>query len=214
MTLPSEFFRRHDEAPDALFYAVPRPSLHLDAAAATLLAGWYAELVPAGPLLDLCAGACSHVAGARDVVGVGLDAAGLRANPCLCEHHLHDLNANPKLPFEEGRFAAAMCNLSAQYLTRPAEVFREVARCLKPGAPFFVSFSNRMFPTKAVLAWRASDEAAHIRLVKTYFASAGAFSVPQERRHSPSTGTPLYLLWAVTAAESEGTPGPSAAHLS
>ena len=185
MTLPSEFFRRHDEAPDALFYAVPRPACHLDAAAAALLASWYRELLPAGPLLDLCAGACSHVSSGREVIGVGLDGAGLRANPCLCEHHLHDLNAEPNLPFADARFAAAMCNLSAQYLTRPAEVFREVARSLRPGAPFFVAFSNRMFPSKAVLAWRASDDAAHIRLVASYFEATGAFGAVQQRLHQP-----------------------------
>jgi SAM-dependent methyltransferase len=209
MRLPNEFFRRHDEAPDALFYAVPRPAVHLDADAASILAAWYAELVPPGPLLDLCAGACSHIEGKQDVIGVGLDAAGLRANPCLCERHLHDVNADPKLPFEAGSFSAAMCNLSAQYLTRPSEVFREVARCLKPGAPFFVAFSNRMFPTKAVLAWRASDEAAHVRLVRSYFESAAAFTAVQERRHSSNEGTPLYLLWARTAPPAAAGAAPS-----
>lgn len=206
MQLPQEFFRRYDEAPDALFYAVPRPATHLDSTAGSLLSAWYEDLLPAGTLLDLCAGACSHVRNQSEVVGLGLDAAGLGANPTLREVHLHDLNVDPRLPFCDQRFAAAMCNLSAQYLTRPSEVFREVARSLKPGAPFFVAFSNRMFPSKAVLAWRASDDAAHIRLVRSYFAAAEAFGDVNERLHQPLNGTPLYLLWAHTHAL---TPSPA-----
>jgi SAM-dependent methyltransferase len=196
MQLPKEFFRRHDEAPDALFYAVPRPAHHLDVDSAALLCEWYTELLPPGPVLDLCAGARSHVCAEREIVGLGLDAASLQANPNLREVVLHDLNVDPELPFGDGRFAAAMCNMSAQYLTRPAEVFREVARCLTPGAPFYVAFSNRMFPTKAVLAWRASDDAAHIRLVRSYFDAADTFGPVQQRIHQPQGGTPLFLLWA------------------
>jgi SAM-dependent methyltransferase len=207
MLLPKEFFRRHDEAPDAHFYAVPRQANHLDENAAALLLRWYRELLPPGPVLDLCAGARSHVCAEREVVGLGLDAASLQVNPNLREAILHDLNVDPSLPFGDRRFAAAMCNLSAQYLTRPAEVFCEVARCLTPGSPFFVAFSNRMFPTKAVLAWRASDDAAHVRLVRSYFEAAGTFGPVEQRLHQPAGGTPLFLMWAHTSVACEASGG-------
>jgi ubiquinone/menaquinone biosynthesis C-methylase UbiE len=63
---------------------------------------------------------------------------------------VHDLNSGGPLPFEENTFDAVLCAVSVQYLTRPVETFGEVARVLKPGAPFIITFSNRCFPTKAV----------------------------------------------------------------
>jgi SAM-dependent methyltransferase len=198
-SLPPEFFRRQDERPDALFYAVPRTSAHLDAEADAVLSAWYAELLPVdGPILDLFAGATSHLPadGAR-VVGVGLDAGALARNGCLAEQWLLDLNARPELPFPDGALAGAVCTVSVQYLTRPIEVFAEVARCLRPGAPFLVAFSNRMFPSKAVLCWRASDDAAHGRLVRSYFEAAGGFRATHARAFVPDGGgDPLYLVWA------------------
>jgi SAM-dependent methyltransferase len=198
-SLPPEFFRRQDERPDALFYAVPRPSAHLDVAADAVLSAWYAEMLPAsGPVLDLLAGASSHLPADCDrVLGVGLDADALARNGCLAERWLLDLNARPELPFDDGALAGAVCSVSVQYLTRPIEVFAEVARCLRPGAPFLVAFSNRMFPSKAVLCWRASDDAAHGRLVRSYFATAGGFGPVLSRAFVPDGGgDPLYLVWA------------------
>ena len=55
---------------------------------------------------------------------------------------VHDLNARPRLPFGDGEFDGAMCAVSVQYMRRPLEIFAEVARVLKPGAPFVVSFSK------------------------------------------------------------------------
>ncbi len=198
-SLPPEFFRRQDERPDALFYAVPRPSSHLDAGADRVVSSWYGELLPRrGPLLDLLAGAASHLPeDCGRVVGVGLDADALDRNPCLSERLLLDLNERPTLPFDDATLAGAVCTVSVQYLTHPKEVFAEVARCLEPGARFLVSFSNRMFPTKAVLCWLASDDAAHGRLVRSYFSAAGGFGPVQARSFVPADeGAPIYLLWA------------------
>jgi SAM-dependent methyltransferase len=198
-SLPPEFFRRQDERPDALFYAVPRPSSHLDDEAEAVVSAWYEELLPAeGPILDVLCGSASHLpTGGGRVVGVGLDADALARNPCLSERRLLDLNERPGLPFPDGTLSGAVCTVSVQYLTRPIEVFGEVARCLAPGAPFLVSFSNRMFPTKAVLCWVASDDAAHGRLVRSYFAAAGGFGPVRSRACvPPDGGDPIYLLWA------------------
>lgn len=163
-----------------------------------MLAGWYRELLPvAGPLLDLCAGECSHLPkGCGPVVGVGLDEAAMRQNPCLSEGVVLDLNVSPTLPFDDATFAGATCSVSAQYLTQPVALFREVARTLKPGAPFVVAFSNRMFPTKAVLAWRVSDDAAHRRLIADYFAAAGGFGPLLHRSYDGAGGVPIYLVAA------------------
>lgn len=191
-----EFFRRHDERPDADFYETPREGSHIDDEARAAARAWYASLMPAnGHVLDLLAGIESHLPDhLGHVVGVGLNAEELRRNPRVDEAVIYDVNADPTLPFADERFDGAVCTVSVQYLTRPVELFGEVARVLKPGAPFVVAFSTRMFPTKAVLAWRASDDAAHHRLVRCYFEGAARFGPPEVLRHVPDEGDPLYAM--------------------
>ena len=55
-------------------------------------------------------------------------------------------------------FDGAVMTVSVQYLIHPIESFAEVGRVLKPAAPFIVTFSNRMFPTKAVAVWVNATE--------------------------------------------------------
>ena len=193
--IPPEFFRRQDEEPDEVFYAVPRPDSHLDASADAVVTRWYDERLPDGPVLDLFAGARSHLPErCRDVVGVGLDRAALVRNPQLRAHHVLDLNLDPTLPFADASLAAVVCTASVQYLTRPIDLVREVGRVLRPGAPFLVVFGNRMYPTKAVLCWRASDDEAHLRLVHGDLMAAGGFAPPELHGHRPEEGEPLYLI--------------------
>ena len=194
--IPPEFFRRQDEEPDERFYAVPRPDSHLDDAADAIVTRWYDERLPLdGPVLDLFAGARSHLPQrVRDAVGVGLDRAALARNPQLRDHAVLDLNEDPTLPFADASLAAAVCTASVQYVTRPVDLLREVARVLRPGAPFLVVFGNRMYPTKAVLCWRASDDEAHLRLVRGYLEASGGFGPPELHGHRPEQGEPLYLI--------------------
>jgi SAM-dependent methyltransferase len=196
--LPPEFFRRQDEDDDALFYRRPRTAPHLDDGACRVVCALYGEILPStGVVLDLMASVDSHL---RDTpvgaVGLGLNREELTSNERLAEHVIHDLNQDDGLPFGERVFDGAVCTAAVQYLTRPCRTFAEVGRVLRPGAPFIVSFSVRMFPTKAVLAWRASDDAAHLRLVEHYFHASAAFGPVARRLHVPESGDPLYALWA------------------
>ena len=193
-----EFFRRVDERPDALFYREPRDATHLDAPARAFVREVHDHLLPAhGHVLDLMSGMHTHLpAGRFDVTGLGLNEAELARNERLDRAVVFDLNRNEELPFGSHAFDAAVCVASVQYMTRPTDTFVSVARCLRPGAPFVVSFSNRMFPTKAVLAWRASDDAAHVRLVRSYFARTPGFGPERVRRFVPPHGDPVYTVWA------------------
>jgi SAM-dependent methyltransferase len=198
-----EFFRRHDERPDAVFYETPREGSHIDDRARAAAREWYRTLMPAGGhVLDLLAGIESHLPEhLGHVVGLGLNAEELRRNPRVDEAVIQDVNSDPALPFGDGRFDGAVCTVSVQYLTRPVALFGEVARVLKPDAPFVVAFSTRMFPTKAVLAWRASDDAAHHRLVRCYLNEPGRFGPAEVLRHVPEEGDPLYALVVRRTAE-------------
>lgn len=59
-----------------------------------------------------------------------------------------DLNKSPSLPYPDASFDCVLCSLTIDYLTKPLRVTREVARVLRPGGLFAVTFSNRLFFTK------------------------------------------------------------------
>jgi hypothetical protein len=86
--------------------------------------------------------------------------------------------------------------VSVQYLTQPIEVFAEVGRVLKAGAPFIVSYSNRCFPTKAVAVWRALGDRDHADLVGAYFRLSGYFEPSNAYDLSPASGRtdPVYCV--------------------
>ncbi len=192
--LPAAAFRRVDEGDDRGFYAAPRFVTHIDAAAVAAVTALYRELLPAGgAVLDLMSSWVSHlpddVAYGR-VAGLGMNADELAGNPRLTERRVQDLNADPRLPFGDGEFDAVACCVSVQYLVRPVEVFAEVGRVLRPGAPAVVTFSDRCFPTKAVAVWQALDDAGHAALVASYFAAAGRFAPAAVRAYPPDALAP------------------------
>jgi hypothetical protein len=87
--------------------------------------------------------------------------------------------------------------VSVQYLTRPIEVFADVGRVLKPHGPFIVTFSNRMFPTKAIALWQMANEEQRSEIVTQYFAESGAFENIQVIDHSRRPDAPSDPIWAV-----------------
>lgn len=174
-----EFFRRLDESEDELFYTTARFVVHIDDGAIAKVGEIYGRVLPhGGAILDLMSSWRTHLPSQlrpNRVVGVGLNRAEMEDNPQLTEAVLHNLNTNPRLPFSDAEFDGAIMTVSVQYLTRPLEVFADVGRVLKPGAPFVATFSNRMFPTKAVAIWQYLDERGRVGLVGRYFIDSGAF---------------------------------------
>ena len=200
---PPGAFRRFNEDDDLLFYVHPRRVVHIDDGAIAALGGVYATLVPpAGTALDLMASWRSHLPPSftGTVIGLGLNADEMADNSRLAQGIVHDLNREPTLPFNDAAFDAALCAVSVQYLTRPVEVFREVARCLKPRAPFVVSFSNRCFPEKAVALWHAANDDQHVAIVTAYFAASAAFADLDQWALPAPVGDPLYAVWGRAAS--------------
>ena len=196
---PDWFFDRADPGPDAAFYGPPRLVTHIDEGAIAAVGDLYAELSVEGEVLDLMSSWVSHFrAPPRRLVGLGMNATELAANPVLAEHVVHDLNVDPALPFPDASFDDVTCCVSVDYLVRPVEVFGEVARVLRPGGRFVVTFSNRCFPTKAIRGWLATDDRGHLQIVAAYFAAAADRfrDLRGERRPTPPGGDPLYAVWA------------------
>jgi SAM-dependent methyltransferase len=195
---PPGFFDRADPGVDSAFYAAPRLVTHIDDRAVAAVGALYAELGLDGEVLDLMASWISHFAvPPRRLVGLGMNAVELGANPMLAAHVVHDLNADPTLPFPDASFDDVTCCVSVDYLTAPVAVFREVARVLRPGGRFVVTFSNRCFPTKAIRGWLLTDDAQHLQIVDAYFRLSGGFGPARVERRTPSApGDPLYAVWA------------------
>lgn len=202
---PPGFFDRLDESPDAAFYAQPRFVVHVDDASIAALTTWYAEvLAPGSDVLDLMSSWVSHLPDAARlplgrVVGLGLNAAELAANPRLVSFEVRDLNAEPKLPYPNASFDAVLCAVSIQYLVRPVEVFAEAARVLRPGGRVAIATSHRCFPTKAIRAFQLLGPRERLAAIALYLERAGGFEPAALVDRSPPGADPL---WIVTALRS------------
>lgn len=181
---PTDFFsekgfHKKDSGPDSDFYATDRFVHHIDRRARQELAGIYRTLIsPGDRILDLMAGWESHVPDDPTplcIHGVGLNANELAGNPALTSHTVQDLNTTFCLEFNDNEFDVAVCSLSVEYLTNPIPIFKEVARVLKPGGNFAVSFSNRWFPEKAIQLWENLHDFERMGLVTEYFIQSGGF---------------------------------------
>lgn len=195
---PESAFAREDESDDALFYAPARLVTHIDELAIAALTEHYCETIaPGSVVLDLMSSWVSHLPEdlpLAEVIGHGMNAAELAANPRLTSHFVTDLNRDPALPLESASCDAALCCVSVQYLQRPVEVFAEVRRVLRPSAPFIVSYSNRCFPTKAVAIWRGLDTRGHASLIHRYMTLAGFSDIAATVLANGMHGDPLVAV--------------------
>ena len=196
--LPPGAFLKEDGGDDADFYAPARMVTHIDGAATRALSAYYSGILPAGGvILDLMSSWVSHLPLEiifTEVIGQGMNAEELRNNPRLNRRFLQNLNRSPILPLESSSCDAALCCVGVQYLQHPVEVFTEILRVLRPGAPFIVSFSNRCFATKAVAIWRSLDDRGHAALVQLYLERAGFREISAEVLRDGSMSDPLIAI--------------------
>ena len=196
---PPGFFDRADPGDDAAFYASPRLVTHIDDDAVDAVGALYEELGIDGDVLDVMASWVSHFRQApRRLTVLGMNAAELDANPLADERVVHDLNADPRIPLGHESVDDVVCCVSVDYLVRPVEVFRDVARVLRPGGRFVCTFSNRVFPTKAIRGWLAATDDQRCAIVAEYFRRSGTFADPVVARRTPigHHGDPLFAVWA------------------
>ena len=173
MIYPEGSFRREDETENSLFYVQPRLVVHVDDLATRAIATYFERVLPqCGVILDLMSSWRSHIPDKlrrKKLVGLGLNAVEMAENPALDQAVVHDINAEPKLPFDDGYFDAVVITVSIQYIVKPVDVLADVNRVLKEAGSLHVVYSNRMFPTKAVAIWKTLDDAGRGRLIASYF---------------------------------------------
>jgi SAM-dependent methyltransferase len=127
---------------------------------------------------------------------------------------VHDLNEDPRLPFEDQRFDAVICSVSVEYMIRPFNVFQDVARILRPGGSFIHTFSNRWFPPKAISIWAELSEFERMGLTLEYFLRSGVYrnletysargwNRPETDRYFPEipAADPVYAVWGETGEQ-------------
>lgn len=203
---PAGFFDRGDPTPDSAFYAYDRFVTHIDDRAIAAVGDLYAELGITGRVLDLMSSWISHFHEApTHLVALGMNERELAANQQASSFVVHDLNTDPRLPFDDASFDAVTCCVSVDYLTNPIPVFREARRVLVPGGVFVCTFSNRCFPTKAIRGWLMTNDEQHLQIVAMYFslssAPGAAWTTPITELRTPPgpAGDPLYAVYATAA---------------
>ncbi len=196
--LPAGAFAKQDMSSDLTFYGPARLVSHIDAAAISALTAFYRTRLPeGGRILDLMSSWVSHLPDDRafaEVVGHGMNAEELAANPRLDRAFVRDLNTAPTLPEPDGHFDAVLICVGVQYLQQPLAVIGEVHRVLRPGGQLIVSFSNRCFPTKAVAIWQAVGLRGQAELVSLYLSHCGFTDIKPHVLADGRAGDPLIAV--------------------
>jgi hypothetical protein len=182
-----------DDRSDDRFYRQPRLVTHADDAFLDRLKECYRSVLePGDRVFDAMSSWVSHLPDVplERVVGHGLNEMELRQNDDLDEWFVQNLNEQQSLPLADNSFERVLCALSVQYLQYPEEVFSEFERVLTADGTVVVSFTNRMFPTKAIRRWRVASMEERLSLVDRYF-DAGGLETVKTYREQPG-GDPFY----------------------
>jgi len=128
----------------------------------------------------------------------------LQKNPRLDSFFVRDLNREPEgWVAADASFDAVVCCVSVQYLQQPEKVFAEIYRVLKPQGVCIISFSNRLYSTKAIKAWRdMGNDFGRIQLVKQYFMCVEGFTAPEAFREMPKKVEEKGVAGLITKARS------------
>ena len=168
--------KKIDRSNDESFYRSPRFVTHADDQFCSRLTDLYgAVMAPGDRVFDAMSSWVSFLPSLSfdRVVGHGLNRAELEANEQLDAFFIQDFNTTQRLPLDDEQFDVVCCALSVQYLQYPGAIFSEFERILSPGGHVIVSFTNRMFPTKAVRAWRVRSMDERAALVEEYLTTGG-----------------------------------------
>ena len=115
---PPHAFTKPDPGDDAEFYTEARLVTHIDDAAIAALTDYYRHALPAGgAIADLMSSWVSHLpdeVAYAEVIGHGMNAEELAANPRLSRWFVQDLNRAPRLPLADASLDAVTICVSVQ----------------------------------------------------------------------------------------------------
>lgn len=172
-------FKREDEFDDSVFYKEARLMNHLDETAIAEITQLYSGLLGKNlNILDLMSSWKSHLSAdlsCNHVSGLGLNQQELQANKLLNERIVQDLNLDQLLPYKNDQFDAVVCTASIEYLSYPLKIMTEVARVIKSGGKFIVTFSERNYSSKVITLWSQLHPFERMQLVLEYFKDSGLF---------------------------------------
>lgn len=184
-------FTRQDEMDDGYFYSQPRLVTHVDDSFIATLTKYYGEVFrkyPNARILDICSSWISHYPAEKcwsHVSITGMNEYELKQNRQADDYTVGNLNQSPVLQYDSASFDIVTCTVSFDYLNKPLQVMKEVARVLKPGGMVILSTSNRCFPTKAVSIWLRTGDLGHCLIYGSYIHYAGDFEPVEARDLSP-----------------------------
>ena len=187
--------RKIDTGDDGSFYDAPRYVTHASDSFLTQLTTLYDHhLTPGDRVFDAMGSWVSHLPEVEldHVVGHGLNAEELAANDRYDEWFVQNFNENQSLPLADNSFAVVCCALSVQYLQYPGAIVSEFERVLTDDGSLIISFTDRMFPTKAIQAWRVASMSERTELVRSYI-RAGGMTV-SEQITEDNAESPFYAV--------------------
>ena len=166
-----------DATDDAIFYNEPRFVHHLDAGFRARLTALYRERIPpCAQVLDLMSSWVSHLpedVSYDNVIGHGLNAEELSANPRLDRHWVQNLNRDQVLPLEDDSVDVTLIVAGWEDLQQPEAIAAELLRVTRPNGALICAFSNRMFFSKAPQIWTDGDDRDHLTYVATVLMAQG-----------------------------------------
>jgi len=162
-----------DAVPRDIFFADPEPKPEHH----RLIREAYRRLLGGAGLrvLDLGTGPDSYLEATpgRTVVGLAAAAHPMAENPLLSARVVHDIDADPHLPFPDDSFDAVLLTLGVGALRRPLEVFRDLHRVLVPSGTVAMTFLHPALDSRLTRMWAFGDDRDHIVLAESFLSFSG-----------------------------------------
>ncbi|MDP3732684.1 MAG: class I SAM-dependent methyltransferase, partial [Candidatus Omnitrophota bacterium] len=163
-------------------------------------------------VLDLMCGYYSYVPKkikALEIVGIGLRPEELKGNRRITSFLEQDLNTNPRLPFREGYFDAAVMTFGMAYLEEALQaLFSEAAKVLKPEGRLFIAFNDEYSINDVKEKWKDMSGLERVEFTKKVIIATGAFKNVQHQRYyyneyneAPTVKSPLDIIIAQRAKD-------------
>ena len=109
----------------------------------------------------------------QEVIGHGLNAKELQANPRLDRHWVQNLNADQRLPLDDASVDTVLIVAGWQYLQYPEAVAADLLRVVRPHGQVLVAFSNRMLFVKVPQVWADGSDRDHLATVSEVLMAQG-----------------------------------------